>query len=389
MKNFLSGAENSVFNALQTLTASDIGDSETFGSDVAASYDGSTLVVTQQGASGVYFFARSGATWSEQQKITPSGTPLLDSVAVSYDGNTVVAGASEDDVSPYTDNGSAYVYTRSGSTWTLQQKLNASDIQNSAEFGFSVAISADGNTVIVGARYQDESPFTGNGAAYVFTRSGSTWTEQQKLLASDLDDGDSFGTSVSLSANGDTALIGARSNGDGASYVFTRSGSTWTEQQKLTASAGAYTTDNFGDSVSLSANGNQALIGSPGDSDGAFSLNGAVYYFTRTGSTWSQIQRFTEPTQRTFGLFGRPVNISEDGSTAAVVATGFTNPGYAYIFSNINGSWSLGQSLDPSGLNTIVATAALSYDGNIAVVGDQAADTSPYSNNGEVYVFGT
>src|SRR5262249_48052204 len=141
--------------------------------------------------------------------------------------------------------GAAYVFTRSGTTWTEQPKLTASDGANSDLFGAAVAVNGD--TAIVGA-YQKNAQ---TGAAYIFTRSGTTWTEQQALTASDGAGGDVFGYSVSVS--GDTAIVGAytKNTGRGAAYVFTRSGITWTEQQKLTASDAA-TFDYFGFSVGVS-----------------------------------------------------------------------------------------------------------------------------------------
>ncbi|MCI0529390.1 MAG: FG-GAP repeat protein, partial [Nitrospira sp.] len=173
------------------------------------------------------------------------------SVAIS--GTTAVVGATHNDdacvANPGCNSGSVYVFVQAGAgVWNFQQKLTASDAILGDQFGFSVAISGD--TLVVGA---PQPEVFGNGAAYVFVRSGVTWTEQQKLTASDAAAGDQFGHSVSIS--GDTVVVGARFNDDagnasGSAYVFVRSGVTWTEQQKLTASDAA-ANDDFGTSVSI------------------------------------------------------------------------------------------------------------------------------------------
>ena len=149
-------------------------------------------------------------------------------------------------------SGAAYVFARSGATWTQQQKLIASDAATGDGFGWSVGLSSDGNTALVGASNKN--------SAYVFTRSGAAWTQQQKLT--DAAYGDFFGRSVGLSSDGNTALVGASNKNlaQGAAYVFTRSGAAWTQQQELTAPDAAYN-DGFGWSVVLSSDGNTALLG--------------------------------------------------------------------------------------------------------------------------------
>ena len=189
-------------------------------------------------------------TFSQQAKLTASDGDNNDffGISVAIDGDTAVAGAPLDN-GDLSNQGAAYVFTRSGTTWTEQQKLTASDGKANDLFGTSVAI--DGDTVVAGA--PGDGGTANSGAAYVFTRSGTTWTEQQKLTASDGAANDLFGASVSI--DGDTAVVGAPNDdggtiNQGAAYVFTRSGTTWTEQQKLTASDGA-ANDFFGASVAI------------------------------------------------------------------------------------------------------------------------------------------
>ncbi len=183
-------------------------------------------------------------------------------ISVAISGDTAVIGAFFDDVGAGVFQGSVYVFTRNGATWTQQQHLVASDGAAGDQFGVRVAL--DGDTAVVGAY------IAGNqGSAYVFTRSGTTWTQQQKLVASDGAAGDRFGRSVAL--DGDTAVVGANrdavgATGDqGSAYVFTRSGTTWTEQQHLVASDGA-AGDQFGVGVAL--DGNTAVVGAREDDVG-------------------------------------------------------------------------------------------------------------------------
>ena len=200
------------------------------------------------------------------------------SVALSADGNTALVGAPADGT--YTEyKGSAFVFTRSGSTWTQQgEKLTGGGEVGGAWFGESVALSADGNTALIGGPTDDGAI----GAAWVFTRSGSTWTQQGEKLTGGGEVGEAFfGKNVALSADGNTALIGGYNDNEhqGAAWVFTRSGSTWTQQgEKLT---GGGQPGFFGWGVALSGDGNTALIGEWGLESGV----GAAWVFTRSGSS--------------------------------------------------------------------------------------------------------
>ena len=178
-------------------------------------------------------------------------------VALSADGNTALVGGPYDNG----DAGAAWVFTRSGSTWTQEGlKLTGGGAVNPAQFGWSVALSADGNTALVGGRLDND----GVGAAWVFTRSGSTWTQQgSKLTGAGASGFGLFGLDVALSADGNTAVIGGPedNNGVGAMWVFTRSGSTWTQQGAKLTGSGMNGPAGFGASVAVSSNGNTALAG--------------------------------------------------------------------------------------------------------------------------------
>jgi hypothetical protein len=311
----------------QKLLASDGAAYDYFGCSV--SLDGDTAVIGADGdddlgsASGsAYVFTRTGTSWTQQAKLLASDGEAGDKFgrSVSLDGDTVVIGAYSDD----SYRGSAYVFTRSGTTWMQQAKLTASDGEADGFFGISVSL--DGDTVVIGA-YRDDLY---RGSAYIFTRTGTSWAQQAKLLASDGSAGDWFGVSVSV--DGDTAVIGAYKDDDlgdasGSAYVFTRTGTSWTQQAKLLASDGA-ADDEFGWSVSL--DGDTAVIGADGDDD-LGSASGSAYVFTRSGTTWTQQAKLTASDGEADDWFGWSVSL--DGDTVVIIAAGDDSwRGSAYVF---------------------------------------------------------
>ena len=370
---------------LQKLLASDAASSDLFGWSVSISSDGSTAIIgaylentspnTDNGAA--YVFTRSAGVWSQQQKLLASDAASSDnfgySVALSSDSNTAIVGAYNESTSPNSENGAAYVFTRSSGTWTQQQKLTASDAATDDSFGYSVALSSDGNTALIGA-YTVDDPNTNQGSAYVFTRSAGTWTEQQQLTASDYSSGDQFGWSVSLSSDGNTAIIGANSNDvtitdQGAAYVFTRSAGVWTEQQRLVASDAAVS-DQFGYSVALSQDGNTAIIGAYLENTSPNTDNGAAYVFTRSAGVWSQQQKLTASVAAVEDYFGVSVALSSDGNTAVIGAferdtSPNTNQGAAYVFTRTSGTWTEQQKLTASD-----AASSDRFGGSVALSSD-------------------
>jgi hypothetical protein len=250
-----------------------------------------------------YVFKRSGTTWTEEDKLTASdgASDDLFGNSVSINGDYALIGACHDDDNG-PESGSAYVFKRSGTTWTEEDKLTASDGASGSGDGFGSSVSIDGDYALIGARDDNDNGFD-SGSAYIFKRSGTTWDQQAKLLASDGASGDGFGSSVSI--DGDYALIGAYHDFDngpesGSAYVFKRSGTTWTEEDKLTASDGAIL-DWFGYSVSI--NGDYALIGACYDDDNGPS-SGSAYVFKKATPdlvcegtlSWTNIQPGKEVT---------------------------------------------------------------------------------------------
>lgn len=374
------------------IKASNAETNDSFGRPLALSGDGNTLVIgayrEASGATGVdgnqadnstafagavYVFIRSGSAWTQQAYLKASNTETDDrfggSLALSSDGNTLAVGAAyEDSVATgvngnQSDNsasraGAVYVFTRSGDAWSQQAYVKASNTEAEDYFGFSVAISSDGNTLAVGAigeassatgvgGNQAENTAAFAGAVYVFVRSGSIWSQQAYIKASNAETDDEFGGTLALGSDGNTLAVGAdnedssatgvggdqndNSAGDsGAVYVLTRSGSAWTHQAYIKASnTGA--TDRLGNSLALSHDGNtlavgtssedSAAIGLGGDqNDNSATLSGAVYFFSRIGNTWSQQAYVKASNTETTDGFGAALSLSGDGNTLAAGA---------------------------------------------------------------------
>ncbi len=394
------------------LLASDKATNDNFGYAVALNSSGSIALIgayneddsgtTENGAA--YIFTRSGGVWNQDAKLLASDKASSDSfgvsVALSKNGNTALIGAYNEDDSGTTDNGAVYVFVLTGGVWTQQAKLLASDKANSDNFGYVVSVSNDGNTALVGAQYEDDGVATENGAAYVFTRSGGIWTQQAKLLASDKATNDHFGFAVALSGDSNTALIGTYQEDDsgttdnGAAYVFTRSGGIWTQQAKLLANDKA-NGDYFGAAVSLNNDGDTALIGAPSEDDSGTTDNGATYIFFRFGSSWSQQAKTLAGDKANNDNFGVSVALGGSGDTAVIGAhseddSGTTDNGAAYTFARSGSSWSQQAKLlasDKATSDLFGISVALSGDSYTIAIGAVSEDDSGTFNNGAAYIY--
>jgi hypothetical protein len=307
--------------------------------------------------------------------------------AVAISGDTIVIGAPYEDgySNGATNAGAAYVFVRSGATWSQQAYLNSPNTGAGDEFGSAVAISGD--TIVVGVTKEDSNAtgVNGNyfdnsapesGAAYVFVRSGIIWGYQAYLKASNTEANDNFGKAVAIS--GDTLIVGAHNesssatgvNGNqadnsssaaGAAYVFVRSGAAWSQQAYLKASnTGAY--DFFGSAVAIS--GDTVVVGAYAEDSNATGINGnqadnsvpnagAAYIFVRSSTTWSQ-QAYLKASNTGRDEFGSAVAISgdtivvgaplEDSSATGVNGNQADNsaidPGAAYVFVRSGAVWS-------------------------------------------------
>jgi len=359
----------------QKVTASDGMANSYFGS--AAALNGPTALIGADGDNSfqgaAYLFTNSNGSWSEGQKLTASDGLAGDEFGyrVALADNTLLVGAFTATVGGNVSQGAAYVFTQSNGTWSESQKLTASDGGLFDNFGASVAL--DGNTLVVGANGATVGGNAAQGAVYVFTESNGTWTQTQKLTADDGAAYDNFGLSVAL--KGSTILIGSpraavgANAAQGALYVFTESNGTWSQTQKLTASDGA-ANDSFGESVDL--DGSTALIGAYNATVNGHSLQGAAYIFTESNGSWSEGQKLTASDGTTNANFGNAVAlngitalIGADGSTVG----GNTYQGKAYLFTESGGSWSQSYTFVASdGTVDDYFGAALAWDGATALI---------------------
>lgn len=346
-----------------------------FGDAVALS--GDTAVVgasdwngppgTQSGAA--YVYQCGGATWTEQAKLTASDADadyqyderFGQSVAIS--GDTLVVGAPKADDPTVGDNcGAVYVFQRSGETWTEQAKLTASDAAAGHEFGYAVATSED--TVVVTRGHSSK-------AIYVFQRDGIAWTEQARLTASDATTDEwheLLGGSIAIS--GDTLAFGASFGLDAdkhskasAVYIFQRSGTTWTEQSKLTASD---TTANnaFGRSVAIK--GDIIVVGARGDADGGLGA-GAAYVFQRDGNTWTEQAKLTASDATAMNGFG--ISVAIEGDTVVIGVGWSTDMDFqaAWVFQRSGNTWF--DQLKLTGSSDMFGGIPVAISGNAVLIG--------------------
>jgi photosystem II stability/assembly factor-like uncharacterized protein len=366
------------------------------GTSVSLSADGNTAIVggylDNSNAGAAWVWTRSGGVWTQQgTKLVGSGAignPQQGvSASLSADGNTAIVGGPFDNGSA----GAAWVWTRSGGVWTQQgPKLVGSGAVGAALQGQSVSLSADGNTAIVGG-YGDSGYA---GAAWVWTRGGGVWTQQGTKLVGSGAVGTlpRQGASVSLSGDGNTAIVGGiGGNGvDGAAWVWTRSGGVWTQQGTKLVGSGAVGAALQGQSVSLSGDGNTAIVGGDGDDNYA----GAAWIWTRSGGVWTQQGTKLVGSGAVAGVIavrqGASVSLSGDGNTAIVGGYGDSDNNYAgaaWVWTRSGGVWTQqGTKLVGSGNVSQAmqgASVSLSGDGNTAIVG------GPYDNStvGAAWVF--
>jgi hypothetical protein len=468
------------------------GAGDQFGYAMAMSGDGNTLAIgapnessnatgvdgvqdnNQAPESGaVYVFTRDGEHWVPQAYLKASNAGAFDqfgfSLSLSHDGNVLAVGAfAEGSASTGVDGdqdddsarnaGAVYVFTRSGAAWSQQAYLKASNVRRDYDmyFGWSVSLSSDGATLAVGAPHedggstgvdgdQDSQTANGSGAVYVFQQEGGTWSQKAYIKASNAESADLFGSSVSLSGEGNVLAVGARGeDGDpaaggnqsdnsisnaGAVYVFARADASW-EQRAYLKAAIAANHDAFGSSLALSADGHTLAVGAyseNGDSSGITTPSpakfigdsGAVYVFRRFGATWRQDAYIKASIPGVRDTFGWSVALSGDGCRLLVGArheqsdaNGFNGneasnlsdkSGASYMYARSNGGWSRKAYIKAS--NTGVGdefgiSVALSADGGSFAIGahgeqsgaggingDQSNDDHPQA--GAVYAFAT
>ena len=313
------------------------------GCAVSLSSDGNTAIVgglADSGAHGAaWIFTRSGGVWSQQgSKLFGTGNTGTsfegNAVALSADGNTAIVGGQSDN----SNQGAAWIFTRSGGVWSQQgNKLVGTGNVGAAEQGFAVALSADGNTAI-SSGYLDNS---NQGAVWIFTRSAGVWTQEGSKLVGTGNVGTAQqGYSVSLSSDGNTAVVGGITDSSyhGAVWVFTRSGGVWSQQGSKIVGTGGVGSSQQGFSVALSSDGNTLISSGETDSSG----HGASWIITRSGGVWTQEgSKLVGTGNSGAAQVGYSVSISSDGNTAIAGGVGDSSfEGAVWVFTRSGGVWS-------------------------------------------------
>jgi len=334
------------------------------------------------------------AAWTQKQKITstPRGVGAQFGNAVAMSGNTMVVGARFDSTTA-SQAGAAYVFVLNNGTLAQEAILLAPDGAATDKFGQAVAMS--GNTIVVGA-YQDDTGFADGGSAYVFIRNGTTWTFQQKLTPALQSANEEFGNAVGIT--GDSIIVGAHfsdlpSNSDaGAAYVFQRNGTTWTELQKLTPTAGPNGPiggNNFGESIAM--NGGRAVVGASGDNT-PNTAAGAVYVFTENGGLYGLQQKLTIANGSNGDRFGSSVAIEGNtlvgGAREYAPTVGQTAFGAAYVYEFGGASWiSQGRLTASDGALADRFGWSVAVSNNVIAVGTREDDTTAGADAGSAYIF--
>lgn len=400
---------NGIWNEVAYLKAPNADDKDEFGYAIALSGDGNTLAVSTINeassatgidgnqldnlapASGaVYLYVNNGSSWQSQAYIKASNSNLVDSfgfsVSLDSDGTTLLVGAPGESSSAQsingdeTDNtgslsGAAYVFELQNNQWAQTAYLKSSNSDKLDSFGYDVALSEDGLTVVVGSPGEDSNATSVNGdemdnssdnsgAAYVFVHNGTTWAQDSYLKASNSDSEDQFGHSVDVNSDGTVIAIGAfneasdseingnesdnSASGAGAAYLFYKSQAGWQQEDYIKA-VNSDASDRFGSDVQLSSNGKALVVGSPNESsssqglDGDVQLNdastaGAVYLFNDVEGTWQQTEYIKSRNTDAGDGFGSAIAISGDGNTLIVGAKDEASDGSDFNDNSSSGS---------------------------------------------------
>ena len=388
-----------------------------FGYSVSLSGDGKVAAVAapwdddggaNSGAAFV-FVQNSMGEWNKVQKLRASDGVANDyfgsggvtyihlrGISVSGDGSIIVVGANYAHA-PAADSGAAYIFEKTGSTWTQFQKIVASDGAASDYFGSSVCVSRDGSTIAIGTPYDDDNSAEASGSVYMFEKVGGNWTQVQKLTAGDpIVDAHLSSSGVQLTDDGTTLLVGAHAPSVEAAYIFDKAANgTWSQTQKIQAS-NTESGDQFASSIDISGDGTVICCGAINEDTGATN-KGAAYIFVKSAAgAWSQTEtQFIQASDGTTSdSFGLGVSVSQNGDRILVGShlddTGEGDSGSMYIFDRTNGVWTQTNHLYPghaTGPGGYGMSSAISDDGKVYMVGSPYDETAGGTDNGAVFVY--
>jgi FG-GAP repeat len=329
-------------------------------------------------AGSTYIFTRTASGWAQQRRLTAPTPSLLAQMGFSLalTGDTLLVGSPPRPQDGPEESGRVYAFRRNGSEWDLEATLTPSDAV-AKKFGFGWAVAISGGTAIVGARFADTERGGKTGAAYIFVKQGSHWTEQAKLVGSAVAPGHFSGTAVAI--DGNTAVMGSPAGfgaapSTGSAYVFVRSGTSW-NQQAVLAAANPLARDNLGTSVAIV--GDRVVTGAPGKPSGPPNA-GYACVFRRSGTAWSQEAKLAPPQTPT--RFGGSCAMTADGR----IVVGDRSTRKAYVFARQGGSWQQADTID--------GTLALSFGSSVAVSATTCVIGAPFAStahgpSGAVLVF--
>lgn len=466
--------ENGTFSQISNyIKASNTDQFDTFGWTVSLSEDGSRLAVgayrEASNASGingdqsnntlsfsgaVYVFGRTGSIWTQEAYIKASNPDAGDrfgwEVSLNADGSRLAVGAYLEDSNSNgingdetnntsVDSGAVYIFNRIGTNWSQEAYIKAINSNSNDQFGYTLGLSGDATRLVVGA-YREDSGSSGvngnvldnsvadSGAAYVFVRSGTTWTHEAYIKSSNPDAGDFFSGHVDINYDGSRLLLNAAFedsaattvNGNqtdnsavdaGAVYVFQRTGTTWNQEAYLKAN-NADAEDRFGWNVRISGDGNTAIIGAPNEDSNATGVNGdgtdnsssnagAVYIFSQMGGSWTQEAYLKLNYPDAFDSAGNAVSISNNGEKIAFSAAEDSNAtnlngdqtnndlasaGGVFIYTKNNGIWCFSdyvKSSNTEAYDIFGLFMEISGDGSTLAVGAPGEDSNATGINGD------
>ncbi len=392
---------NGVWTQHSILTGAESTFGDQQGTAVSISGDGNTVIIgapfhdaSISNGGGAWVFSLSGGVWTQQGLLVGSGgknsSNQGSSVSLSYDGNTAIVGGPNDDIS----KGAAWVFTRSAGVWTQQgSKFFGSDHAGLGGQGYSVALSGDGNTALVGG---GDTSYKGSvnllGSCWVFTRSDGVWTQQgTKLFAS------SLGSSVALSSDGNTAVIGHSESGSnkGTTLIYTRNAGVWTQQGSNLLGSGGTDYDKQGSSVSISGDGNTVVTGGP-----VSGANGLTWIFTRSNGVWTQLGSSllgtnANPPHLGSSSQGYSVAISSDGSTILSGGPEDYGSGATWVFynptrtSSSSGNWNVASTWLQNRVPVAGDVVSITNGNNVVLNVNPSASTITVNSGGTLTVSST
>jgi FG-GAP repeat len=387
------------------LYPADLVDNQAIGQGVSVSDDGRVVAVGSPNNNSVYVFRRNNRGWTMEQRITAldsvPGDGFGSGVRISGDGLRIFIPAANASVSSVATAGALYVFAYVNGFWSQEAKLSAGDKVAGDSFGRAVACDSTGTRIVVGSDQWPNSNTGNNGKAYVFLRTGTSWAQEAKLVASDGAANARFGAIAEISRDNlkiaVTAIVGnvGAKSFAGSVYIFARSGTTWSQEQKL-VDPSPQTSGFFGSALNFTQDYSRLFIGSYGyGNDTTGTQTGRAAVFIRSGSVWSLEQIVVSPSTPVANLrYGIDGQISKDGNTLYIGETRFNNgvQGYVHIFTRSGSVWTFQKTLigsidSPTGNANFGTAISLSANGAVMAVAATNGTTTGKSAAGRVYIF--